>query len=176
MSKARKTVASRSSMRAEAGRPRLTVRLSSADSAIAPPTAKIGSVKPRPKWTTATVKSCPATAAQRMSTSARRRTPPRSGRPGLAVPGGADPPADDEAIAARATMALLLGHQVLAIDRGEQRDLALFAPVWRLLHQAADLAQDEPGDGGQRQLTRLVQLNPADIAQLARMADVAACV
>ena len=39
MSKARKIVASRSSMRADAGRPRLTVRLSSADSAMAPPTA-----------------------------------------------------------------------------------------------------------------------------------------
>jgi hypothetical protein len=39
MSKARKTVASRSSMRAEAGRPRLTARLSSADRAMVPPTA-----------------------------------------------------------------------------------------------------------------------------------------
>src|SRR6266850_2606579 len=123
MSKARKNVASRSSMRAEAGRPRLTVRLSRADKAIAPPTASRGRLKPRPQWTTAAVKSCPATAAQRISTSARRRTPPRGGRLGLAVPrsmvAAPDPgAAGDEAISARA-MALFLEHEVLAMHRGE---------------------------------------------------------
>src|ERR1043165_4622948 len=46
MSKARKMVASRSSMRADAGRPRLTARLSSADSAIVPPTGSSGSPLP----------------------------------------------------------------------------------------------------------------------------------
>src|ERR687897_845143 len=109
MSKARKIVASRSSMRADAGRPRLTVRLSSADRAMAPHTA----------------------------------------------------------------ITLLLEHQVLAMHRGEQRDLALPLAVGRLLHQPADLTKDEPGDGGQRQLARLVELDPADVAELAGMADVA---
>src|SRR5713101_1017363 len=176
MSKARKTVASRSSMRAEAGRPRLTVRLSSAESAIAPPTASRGRLKPRPQWTTAAVKNCPATAAQRISTSARRRTPPRGGRLGLAAPRSMVPAPDpgaagDEVVSARATT-LFLEHQVLAMHRGEQRDLALRLAIGRLLRQPPDLAQDEAGDGGQRQLARLVELHPADVAELARMADV----
>src|SRR6266436_3981323 len=59
------------------------------------------------------------------------------------------------------------------MHRGEQRDLALLLSVGRLLRQPADLAQDEAGDGGQWQLTRLVEPHPADVAQLARMADLA---
>src|SRR6266545_2714146 len=147
MSKARKMVASRSSIRADAGRPRLTVRLSSADSAMAPLTASTGRLKPRPQWTTAAVKSWPATAAQRIRTSVRRRTPPRGGKV-PAAPWVIGPLAGVEAISARPAMALLLEHQVLAMHRGEQGDLALALAVRRLLHQPADLAQDEPGDGG----------------------------
>src|SRR6185436_8013527 len=173
MSKARKIVASRSSMRADAGRPRLTVRLSSADSAMAPLTASTGSVKLRPQWTTAAVKSWPATAAQRIRTSVRRRTPPRGGKLGRAAPWAIGPVAGVEAISARPAMTLLLEHQVLAMHRGEQRDAALPLAVGRLLHQPADLAQDQPGDGGQRQLARLVEPDPADVAELAGMADVA---
>src|SRR6185436_17419366 len=143
MSKARKIVASRSSMRADAGRPRLTVRLSSADSAMAPLTASTGSVKLRPQWTTAAVKSWPATAAQRIRTSVRRRTPPRGGRLGRAAPWAIGPVAGveatfNESVGARPAMTLLLEHQVLAMHRGEQRDLALPLAVGRLLHQPAD--------------------------------------
>src|SRR5882672_9325690 len=140
MSKARKIVVSRSSMRADAGRPRLTVRLSSADRATAPPTASRGRLKPRPQWTTAAVKSWPATAAQRIRTRVRRRAPPRGGRPVAAAPGAIGPLAGveatfGEAVGARPAMALLLDHQVLAMHRGEQRDLALALAVGRLLHQ-----------------------------------------
>src|ERR687897_1989217 len=178
MSKARKIVASRSSMRADAGRPRLTVRWSSADRAMAPHTASTGRLKPRPQWTTAAVKSWPATAAQRIRTSVRRRTPPRGGKLGRTAPWAIGPAAGGpaggvEAISVRPAMTLLLEHQVLAMHRGEQRDLALPLAVGRLLHQPADLAKDEPGDGGQRQLARLVELDPADVAELAGMADVA---
>src|SRR4029453_10873033 len=171
MSKARKMVASRSSMRADAGRPRLTVRLSSADSAMAPLTASTGRLKPRPHWTTAAGKSWPATGAQRIKTSVRRRTPPRGGRLGRAAPWASGPVVGVEAIWARPAMTLLLEHQVLAMHRGEQGDLALPLAVGRLLHQPADLAKDEPSNGGQRQLPRLVKLDPADVAELAGMAD-----
>src|SRR4051794_33826696 len=146
MSKARKTAASRSSMRADAGRPRLTVRLSSADSAMAPLTASTGRLKPSPQWTTAAVKSWPATAAQRIRTSVRRRTPPRGGKPVPAAPWVIGPVAGVETISARPAMPLLLEHQVLAMHRGEQGDLALPLAVGRLLYQTADLAKDEPGD------------------------------
>src|SRR5215218_10598883 len=171
MSKARKMVVSRSSMRADAGRPRLTVRLSSADNAMAPLTASTGRLKPRPQWTTAAVKSWPATAAQRIRTSVRRRTPPRGGKLGRAAPWASDPVAGVEAMSARPAMTLLLEHQVLAMHRGEQGDLTLPLAVGRLLHQPADLAQDKAGNGGQRQLARLVELDPADVAELAGMAD-----
>src|SRR4029450_10773926 len=171
MSKARKIVPSRSSRRADAGRPRLTVRLSSADRAMAPLTASTRTLKRRPQWTTAAVKSWPATAAQRIRTSVRRRTPPRGGRLGRAAPWASGPVVGVEAISAPPAMTLLLEHQVLAMHRGEQGDLALPLAVGRLLHQPADLAQDEPGDGGQWQLARFVELDPADVAQLAGMAD-----
>src|SRR4051794_26567420 len=122
MSKARNIVASRSSMRADAGRPRLTVRLSSAESAIVPLTASTGRLNPRPQCTTAAVKNCPATAAHRINTRARRRTTPRRGRPGLA-PAFAGPElvgperVGDEVISARTVIWSLLEHQMLAIDR-----------------------------------------------------------
>src|SRR6516225_11845122 len=146
MSKARKIVASRSSMRADAGRPRLTARLSSADSAMVPPTARSGRVKPNPQCTTAAVKSWPATAAQRISTRARRRTPPRGGRPGRAAVSDAGS-AFAGAMPMGLATALLLDHQVLAMHRDEERDLALLAAVGRFLHQPADLAQYQAGDG-----------------------------
>src|SRR5579864_5959790 len=154
MSKARKIVASRSSMRADAGRPRLTARLSSAESAMVPPTASKGSVKPRPQCTTAAVKSWPATAAQRINTSARSRTPPRGGRLGRAGAGGAISAVAGEGAGAMPmgpATALLLDHQVPAMHRDEKRDLALLAAVGRLLHQPADLAKNKSGDSGQRQ-------------------------
>jgi hypothetical protein len=65
--------------------------LSKADSAIAPPTGNNGRVKPSPQWTMAAVKSCPATAAQRINTSARRRTPLRSGNAAPGVTAGTNP-------------------------------------------------------------------------------------
>ena len=166
MSKTRKIAASRSSMRADAGRPRLTARLSSADMAMTPPTASTGRVKPSPQWTTAAVKAWPVTAAQRISTSARRRTPPRGGRPGLA-----------ERARSRSRRARRWSYsssirclRFTVVNSGMR---ALLRAVGRLLGQASDLAQDQAGDRRQRQLARLVEPHPADVAHLAGMADLA---
>ena len=60
-------------------------------------------------------------------------------------------------------MMLFLDHEVLAMHRREERNLALHTGVRRLLHQPTDFAQDEPGDGRQRQLARLVEVRTAEV-------------
>src|SRR5205823_2659844 len=68
---------------------------------------------------------------------------------------------------------LFLEQQMSAMHRLEQRDLALRTVVGWLLRQSPDLAQDQSGDGRQRQLARFVEAHPTDVAELAGMADLA---
>src|SRR5262245_26764736 len=62
---------------------------------------------------------------------------------------------------------------MLAVHRGEERDLALLPALRRLLHQTSHLTQDQARDGRQRQFARFIEAHPTDVAELARMADLA---